>query len=101
MIGKKVRDVEDYITVKASNERIKRIEKGAAARYLGVWIEEELKNKAALQLLREDLDEFIEKMAHKKITITQACYINNAVFVPLVNYHIQHMILTENQVNKL
>ena len=101
VVGKKERETEDRIEVKSSQEWINRIDNGNACRYLGVWIEEHPRYKNALTLLHADLLTFVEKLIHKKITLTQASYINNVVYVPLANYRIQHMSLTESQVDSL
>jgi len=84
---------KNYVELRQKKEKVVMKKADKATRFLGVWISSKAEKRAALNLVRREVDSVVKSLRKKKVSLAHMVYMNNRVLLPRIEYRMQHHIL--------
>ena len=99
--GKK-RNIDEHF-IWAGTPRTKILAKSykESTRFLGVWISVRNQQKSDIDKAKKEVNKITGLLKHKKISLSQIVYINNAVLIPALEYRLMISCLSKAQCDKI
>ena len=83
---------DELTTVQAglNRETVTMLNNGEFTRFLGIWIGNKDHKKETIARVKQDIAQIVSALKYKKVIDKHAIYVLNRVFIPRIEYKIQH-----------